>query len=213
MHHLHDIPFIQCVVASLCRVTIRNGKYYVEQLYGTGFFINNSGHLLTARHVIEKANTDIKRDGGFLAFFPKRNDGTGSLCLPIHKFEFAEHPFDIALCHTEFDSRTFYRLTQLDIGVWREIAAIGYPMSVVNSTLETYEVHTRFHRGYIQRIIKHNQLYTGDNPPAFEVNFPITQGLSGGPMFIYDKKHDFLITAGEFLEACFVSSLRVSHVA
>lgn len=190
---MHDIPFLQSVVASICRVLVVDGKAYVEKLHGTGFFISKKGHLLTARHVIEKGLADIKSNGGFLAFFPKRDDGLGSWCLPIKQYEFAPHPFDVAICCTDFQSKTFYRLMPLEIEVWKEIAAIGYPMSVVKKTPENYEVHARFHRGYIQRLVKPGQLQIGDNPPAFEVNFPITQGLSGGPMFIYNQQHDFLI--------------------
>jgi hypothetical protein len=190
---MRDIQFIQSVVASICRVNVVDGKAYVEQLHGTGFFISKKGHLLTARHVIEKGIADINNKGGFLAFFPKRDDGSGSWCLPLSQWEFARAPFDVAICYTEFQSKTFYRIGPLEVEVWKEIAAIGYPMSVVKQTPETYEVHTRFHRGYIQRIVKPGQLQIGNNPPAFELNFPITQGLSGGPLFIYNQTHDFLI--------------------
>jgi len=190
---MKDIPFLQCVVATICRVTVREERLYVEQLHGTGFFVSRKGHLITARHVIEKGNADIAARGGFLAFFPKKDNGSGSWCLPLVRYEFAPSPFDIAICETNFESKTFYRILGREVGVWQDVAAIGYPMSVVRVTSEAYEVHARFHRGYIQRVLQPGQLLVGKNPQAFEVNFAITQGLSGGPLFIYNPQHDFLI--------------------
>jgi len=190
---VRDIPFIQSVIASICRVRVDGHLLYVEQLHGTGFFVSKKGHLLTARHVIEKGHADVAQNGGFLAFFPKRDDGLSSHCHPLKEIEFAPRPFDIAICTTGVDSKTFYRIAPRTVEAWNDVATAGYPVSTVRTTTEHYEVHTRFHRGYIQRLIKPGQLMDGKNPPAFEVNFAITQGMSGAPLFIYNAAHDFLI--------------------
>lgn len=190
---MRDIPFIQSVVASICRVKIDGGLLYVEQLHGTGFFVSKLGHLLTARHVIEKGRADIEQNGGFLAFFPKRDDGLASHCHPLQEIEFAPRPFDIALCTTGVPSKTFYRVTNTKVEAWANVATAGYPMAVVKKSVEHYEIHTRYHRGYVQRVVKPGQLLDGNNPPAFEVDFAITQGMSGAPLFIYNAAHDFLI--------------------
>ena len=190
---MKNIPFIQCVIASIVRVTVKEGFGYVEQLHGTGFYVSKRGHLLTARHVIEKGQLDVKNNGGMLAFFPKMDDGTSSHCRPIQTFEFAPEPFDIALCATEQPSRTFYRIQPRTVEVWQEVASAGYPMSMVKQSESTYEVHTRFHRGYIQRVVRPGDLLIGPNPAGFEVSFPVTQGMSGAPLFIHNPQHDFLI--------------------
>jgi Trypsin-like peptidase domain len=187
------IPFIQSVIASIVRVRIVDGSGYVERLHGTGFFIGTKGHLLTARHVIEKGQLDCKQNGGFLAFFPKMDDGSSSHCRPISAVNFAPEPFDIAICATKSPSRTFYRIVPRSIEVWQDVASAGYPMSVVKQSEGTYEVHTRFHRGYVQRLLRPGDLLIGPNPPAFEVSFPVTQGMSGAPLFIYHTQGDFLI--------------------
>jgi hypothetical protein len=190
---MEEIPFVQSVVASIVRVRMENGLGYVEQLHGTGFFISKQGHLLTARHVIEKGQADIKAHGGFLAFFPKMADGSSSHCHPIQDANFAPEPFDIALCAVGRPSGTFYRIEPRKVEAWQDVASAGYPMSMVKKSTTTYEVHTRFHRGYVQRVIRPGDLLIGPNPPGFEVSFPVTEGLSGAPLFIYNPKHDFLI--------------------
>jgi hypothetical protein len=190
---MKNIPFIQSVIASIVRVSLRDNLGYVEQLHGTGFFISEEGHLLTARHVIEKGQIDCKANGGFLAFFPQMDDGSSSQCRPIVQVEFAPEPFDIAICKVAGKSRTFYKLAPQQFGVWQDVAAAGYPMSVVQQKAATYEVHTRFHKGYIQRIVRTGDLLITPNPPAFEVSFPITQGMSGAPLFVYRPDGDVLI--------------------
>lgn len=190
---MRDAPFIQSVVASICRVKVDRDHTYVEQLHGTGFYVSKLGHLLTARHVIKKGRADIAKNGGLLAFFPKQDDGLGSHCHPLLNIEFAPTPFDIALCATGLPSRTFYRIAPREIEAWTDVAAIGYPVSVTRGSVEHYEVRTRFHKGYIQRLVKVGHLLDRGNPPAFELNFAITQGMSGAPLFIYNPTHDFLI--------------------
>ena len=190
---MDGIPYIQSVVASIARVAIRGGIGIVEQLHGTGFFISKSGHLLTARHVIEKGRVDCEQNDGFLAFFPKAADGTSSRCLPLETVEFAPEPFDVALCQVQAESQSFYRLCTAEVAPWQEVASVGYPMTIVTQTSATYRVHTRFHRGYIQRLVAEGDLIIGPNPPAFEVSFPVTQGMSGAPLFIYRPDGDLLI--------------------
>lgn len=184
---------MQSVVASIVRMRDIDGFGYVERLHGTGFFFSNDGHLLTARHVIEKGEADVEKNGGYLAFCPKRDDGSGSLCIRLLEREFAPAPFDVALATIPFKSKTFYRLRPRTIEVWQDVAAVGYPMSTTRQGADKYEVFSRFHRGYIQRVLRAGDLLIGRNPPAFEVSFPITLGMSGGPLFVHTPDVDLIV--------------------
>jgi hypothetical protein len=184
---------MQSVVASICRVKNKDDGLFVEQLHGTGFYINDSGYLLTAKHVIEKGRLDVQENGGFLAFCPSLGMNKGNAILPLIQIEFAPNGFDVALVKTNSNSTTFYKYEKVEVGPWRDIATFGYPASVVHRYLDQFRIQCRYHKGYIQREVPRDRTPDGNNPPLFEVNFPITQGLSGAPLFLRADPKDVLV--------------------
>jgi Trypsin-like peptidase domain len=189
-----DAPFLQSFVAPVCRYA-EGGTITVEQLHGTCFLVGSDGVFLIARHVLEKLFAEIEERGGHAGAFPMQITvgRTESLTVPIIDFVFAPEPFDIAIFKTTYRSSTPFRLFKRDVDVWQDIATMGYPASNANKTSEKYEVQQRAHKGYIQRVVPAGRLHPGTHPDCFELNFSITNGLSGSPLFIHRGEFDEVI--------------------
>jgi hypothetical protein len=184
-------PFLQSFVAPVCRY-VAGTAITVEQLHGTCFLVDSNGVFLTARHVLEKLFAEIEVKGGHAGAFPMLT-AAENLTAPIIDFAFAPEPFDIAIFTTAYRSSTPFRLVEREVNVWQDIATMGYPASNANKTSEKYEVQQRAHKGYVQRIIPTGRLHPGIHPNCFELNFPITNGLSGSPLFIHRGEFDEVI--------------------
>lgn len=179
---------MQSVTAPICRGVNKGHSVWIERFHGTGFFISDKGHFLTARHVIEDALDDAERNGGEVYFMPMMGNGSKNYALKLDACEYADLPHDVAICHVNFRSSTFFRLLTIDVEVWQDIAANGYPVSLSKKDSATYAVRQRFHKGYVQRVIpKGDQAIISPVPNAFEVSFPITKGLSGSPLFVHQN--------------------------
>lgn len=190
---MSTIPMMQCVVASISRGIEEGNHINVARLHGTGFYINEDGFLLTARHVIEKGNVDVEENGGKLFFSPFHSEVGKHVCLPIEQYEFAPDNFDVAICKTPLASHTFYQYSNITVGPWKDVATHGYPASIVNKLVDEFQVQQRYHKGYVQREVPAGRLMNHNNPPLFELSFPITQGLSGSPLFVHSEPYDYLI--------------------
>lgn len=189
----NNIPMMQSVVAAICRGFEENDRITIVQLHGTGFYINEQGFLLTARHVIEKGEADVESNGGKLFFYPFDSGVGRQVCLPIESYEFAPGNFDVAICKTPLMSKTFYQFSNISVGPWKDVATHGYPAAIVNNLAGQFQIQQRYHKGYIQREVPAGRLRNQSNPPLFELSFPITQGLSGAPLFVYSEPCDYLI--------------------
>lgn len=190
-----DSPFLQSVVAPICRYTVADNTIKGEQLHGIGFLVASDGVFLTARHVLSKAALDIEKNGGFLGIFPIQIvDGKQkSLHISIARFETAADPYDIAIFGTSYRANTFLHLGNPEIEVWQDCATMGYPASVVNKTPNEFQLQQRGHKGHIQRVIPAGRLQPGNHPSCFELSFSITDGLSGSPLFIQRSNRSLVI--------------------
>lgn len=192
---MSEPPYIQSVVAPVCSYSESDGSTSVQQIHGTGFFVTNDGVFITARHVIEGALADAEEHSHKIGIFPMQPIGgkATSLTAPILDYQFADEPFDIAICRTPYKSATFFRLQDRTVEVWQDIATTGYPISVTHKGAFQFEVQQRAHKGYIQRKMPSGRLKLGRHPDAFELSFPITHGLSGSPLFIHEGSFELVI--------------------
>jgi len=190
---MYPAPCLQSIVAPICTYSQVGNAFYVQQLFGTGFFFNTSGFFLTARHVIEDGMHNASECGHRLGIFLMTDNPKCSLTAPIIEFEFADDPFDIAICKTDYHVNTWFKLERRTVEVWQDVATMGYPISTAAQVVAEYQVQQRVHKGYIQRVIPQERLSPGSHPDAFELSFPITHGLSGSPLFIYMQSHDAVI--------------------
>lgn len=188
-------PFLQSVIAPVCRFRQTSQGAIIEQLHGTAFLISNDGAFLTARHVIEQGLAATEKDSQRLGIFPMQPVAgvPTSLTIPILSHEFAPEPCDVAVCTTAYQARTFFRVTTRAVEVWQDIATAGYPASAIGQASPQYQVQQRAHKGYIQRCVPTGRLPVGRHPDVFEVSFPITQGLSGAPLFIHEADYEAVI--------------------
>jgi len=188
-------PFLQSVVAPICRFSQSEERITIEQIHGTGFFVTGFGHFLTARHVLEAALGDTERNGGMIAIFPMQivNGIRRNMTACPVGYDFADEPYDVAICKTLYDSPTFYKLQEGGIEVWQDVSTIGYPVSATFKGTEQFEVQARVHKGYIQRIVPRGRMRSGSHPDAYELSFAISHGMSGAPLFIHAGDYDRLI--------------------
>src|SRR5215211_7101972 len=126
---MYTAPFLQSIVAPICTYSKIDSTYYVQRLFGTGFFFSSEGYFLTARHVIEEGIHNLEVNNLSLGIFPMADKPKRSLTSPILEFEFAESPFDIAICKTDYHVETWLRLENRNVEVWQDIATHGYPVS------------------------------------------------------------------------------------
>jgi hypothetical protein len=150
---------------------------------------------MTARHVIKGANDTTNENGNKIAIFPmvEQNGKRFNLTVPIVGYEFAPKPFDVAICSTDYKSETLLRLEPIELEVWKDVATMGYPVSVTNNLINEYQIQQRVHKGYIQRLVPSGRMINGIHPDTFELSFAITKGLSGSPLFIHCGDHDKVV--------------------
>ncbi|MEQ9089826.1 MAG: serine protease [Balneola sp.] len=167
----------------------------VKKLFGTGFFINNSGHFLTASHVLRDAFAYIEKSNCRLVISPKQKETENpqNLFIPIIEYEYAPNPNDIAIGKTDYDSPTFFEMKDIIVGGWKDIAALGYPISSVHESSGEFRIQQSYLKGYVRREIPRGRHQNLSNPNLFEVSFPITRGLSGAPLFVHGSPNEKLI--------------------
>lgn len=186
---------LNSVVFSIIAFEEVDGSALVKKLFGTGFFINNSGHFLTASHVLRDAFSFIEDSNHHLVISPKQNKvkNAQNLFIPISEHEFAPPPNDVAIGKTDYDSPTFFDMENIDVGGWKDVATLGYPISSVHESEGEFKIQQSSLKGYVRREILKGRHQNLNNPDLFEVSFPITRGLSGSPLFVYGKPNEKLI--------------------
>lgn len=187
--------FLQSYVIPVCLYSEGNGQATIKELMGSAFFLNTEGIFLTAGHVIQgaierSAATDLR-----IGLCQKADRGTSaqSVMCQIVEHEFAPPPYDIAIGRSSTGSETLLRLDNVDISVWQDVAAFGYPLSIVNTDANRFDIGLRCHKGHIQRIVQAGEIKISPNPAAFELSFSISRGLSGSPLFVHRNPKDVVI--------------------
>lgn len=165
-------------------------------LMGTGFFVGN-GLMLTAAHVLNDSRADIDsgKAAGVCASPRLPQEGCDiNLFIDISDYDVADQPYDVAVAVTEYSSAADRALGRIGVGIADHVSAIGYPESAFQKYQGDLFVQARVHRGYVQRVIPQNRLFQGQSsPPMFELDFPITKGMSGSPLLFNTGEQERVI--------------------
>ncbi len=178
---------LQDFIVPICRADILPHKARLTRLEGTAFFINDRGVFLTAGHVIRSIQATSNETHIGYGVNVKANDSAGTNAfVRLVEFEHAPSPFDVAIGKVDFISRSWFSVySGAKIEGWKDVATLGYPQSALDPDPERFRIHLRSLKGHVQRAIGADELPAHrPHPDCFELNFAITNGLSGAPLFI-----------------------------
>lgn len=187
--------YLQSYIVPICTYTPNGGAASFDKLYGSAFLINSNGWCVTAVHVLRAALEEGKENLRQVGIVGKANQGRDNknVLSPISTYEFAPSPFDVAVFKSPYVANTLFRTENLQVLHWQEVATLGYPENAIGKELTKFRLNLRAQRGHIQRLIFPNELPFGEHPPAFELNFLISRGMSGAPVFIHSQPFDIVI--------------------
>jgi hypothetical protein len=123
---------------------------------GSGFFVSQSGTLITNYHVIE--GCEINK------VFYKGTQSEAKI-LSIDKVN------DIAILQTNINSESAFSVSNEDVSLLEDVIVAGYPLGKqISSAIKT-------HKGVVTALAG-----AGDNYSYFQTDAAINQGNSGGPI-------------------------------
>lgn len=199
---VQDPPkFLQSYILPIAVATTVGGSARVEKIFGTGFVLRAlptekaGSPVLTAAHVIESARRHAELHGGYVAIVGKTDsgEGDGSVVARIIDTEFAPNGSDIALCVSLYRSDSTITLIKEEALQWRDVATLGYPDDAISGPPDALRLNLRAQKGYIQRLIRPDDLVHRPQLSGYELNFQLAAGMSGSPVFIYHPDGDRLI--------------------
>jgi len=177
------------IIVPFCSFNVRNEKCFINKLYGTAFFISSEGYFLTARHVIENALSELSDKDTYIGLCVKGKNLENRMASLLH-YEYAPDNIDVAIGKIDYKTLNEFMILDAEISIWQDVATLGYPENaLLNTDSGSLFIKTRAHKGYIQRIIDPNEISNlGNHKRLFELNFSITTGLSGSPLFTNHKE-------------------------
>ncbi len=185
---------LQDYVVPICSAEASDGKATLIRLLGTAFFIDGAGTFLTASHVLEKlprASPSLRH--GLVA--KSADVRRSNVFAPLRNWESAPKPHDIAIGKIEFPSRSWFSIPRKSFqSPWKDVATIGYPEAALNTDADSFNIHYRTLKGYIQRFVEAGEIAPiRPHPDCYELSFQITAGMSGAPLFTSDNNAQQLI--------------------
>ena len=123
---------------------------------GTGFFVNNNGHIVTNFHVIEGCReTNIQYLG--------KTYSSNTLAI--------DRTNDLAILSSKIKPKQFYKIASKDVELLEEIFVAGYPLGkYVSSSIKVTSGRVSSLAGF------------GDNFSNFQIDAALNHGNSGGPI-------------------------------
>ena len=136
---------------------------------GTGFVINEEGHVITNQHVVENANT--------VEIFHKAFIGSGLLGRVIWR----SPSYDLAIIHTPELNLRPLRIRTSSLKLEEKVRAVGYP-GAADLTTDIIEdmVTPSWNQGSVGKLFTHAS--AGANIPYVQHSAAINSGNSGGPL-------------------------------
>jgi len=193
--------FLQSYVCPVCTFSRNpNGLVDFSSSQGTSFFVGSGGIYLTARHVLEDAFRIAKDNQLEVGCIVKDKNGNSSksMIAPVTEYEFAPSPYDIAIGKLRYSPASPLKIIRKQVEVWQDIATLGYPASVSVKEGNSFRVNQRAHRGYVQRCTMPQDMPVGLHPNGYELNFLLSPGLSGCPIFTTPDEIVIGIGVGSF---------------
>jgi len=169
--------------------------FKIRELFGSAFFINETV-FLTAKHVLKGALARSKETGLQYGLCQKYEEGKSPLNVicDVVAHEFAPEPYDVAIGRSAYKTTTMFTLDDVKPTEWQDVVTFGYPLSIVDWDAKTPAmIGLRCHKGYIQRVVAAGELKLGPAAPAYELNFNISRGLSGAPLFVSRHPKDVVV--------------------
>ncbi|MFP4362935.1 MAG: S1C family serine protease [Spirochaetia bacterium] len=146
-------------------IRIENGLGFPDRVIGSGFFIDNQGHILTNYHVIS-SEVDPEFEGYSRLFIRLSENSQERIPARVIGYD---RIFDLALLKVEIDPEfAFQFVGREDFEPGEQIFAIGSPGGLENTI--TSGIISATGRAFLQM---------GD---AMQVDVPINPGSSGGPL-------------------------------
>ncbi|MDP2081919.1 MAG: trypsin-like peptidase domain-containing protein [Pseudotabrizicola sp.] len=160
----------------------KDGTPHIELLHGTAFLIGDSGLFLTARHVLEAAQTS-KASGCEPVIFAVTEAGKRTTS-PILEYELAPNGQDIGIGRTAYRCDSMYRIDTRQHTVWREVLTAGYPEDAFVRDEVGIKTPIRAFKGIVQRLIRPGDLHLAPRSDGFELSFSPSPGMSGAPLCV-----------------------------
>ena len=171
----------------------QNGPNPSFGVLGTGFFIDDEGHFLTAKHVVDALPPNMQF--GYAGNVPN-GDRRGLGFSPISILA-GSNEKDLALGKIEQDKLPPLKLAEKNAVIGESIALCGYPMPVIKPKGEVNHVNGKkvinlnlditSVRQYWQPTIKMDEIKQGllynKAFHSFITQHPALPGMSGGPIF------------------------------
>ncbi|KFZ32122.1 hypothetical protein IDSA_05500 [Pseudidiomarina salinarum] len=187
--------FLQSYVFPICLYSLIDGKANIQELIGSGFFINDGGCFLTAKHVIESAVASATAKDCLVGLVLKGENGKSekSVICELKDYEFAPDGYDIAIGVIDYHCESLLTLGERNVEPWQDVVTYGYPLHAVSGNPELLRLNIRCHKGYVQRLLRPEDATLTPIPKGFELSFLLSRGLSGSPLFIHQQQKDIVV--------------------
>ena len=121
--------FLQSYVVPVCLFTIKDDSAIIKELIGTAFFINNHGSFVTARHIVEGAQSKAREKGLGIGLVVKSDKGRSINSIIIRNIatEIAPEPYDVAFGQVTYECDSHLLLQEIEVNEWQDVATFGYP--------------------------------------------------------------------------------------
>lgn len=198
------MKIIEDHIVPVVRAFGRNQGIWDVQFHGTAFFIDDRGTFLTASHVIQRADEDFRKNGGFVGLIVRHpTEPQRRTVAPIAAFETAAEPNDVAIGNVDFVGQGLatkgafvWPVDEQKVWMWQDVWAAGYPESAIARIGEAQRHPPRGYHGYVMRRIPRGQVLTSPHPDLFELNFPVVNGVSGSPLVLRGLETQSFILIG-----------------